>query len=100
MSDSATPWTAAYQAPLPMGFSKPGLSGIGNSNRQTLKAEVLVLGSMDHLTEVGRLFSGLWENSDICCVCAPGCHGGSDGGESTCKPGVLQSMGCKELDTT
>lgn len=37
----------------------PGSSGIGSRNRQTPQAEVLVLGSVDHLTEVGRLFSGL-----------------------------------------
>lgn len=36
-------------------YPTPSLSGVGNSNRQAPKAEVLILGSMDHLTEVGRL---------------------------------------------
>ena len=54
----ATPWTAAYQAPPPMGFSKQEYwSGVPSDSANGIKVRIFEMGQLSWIIQVGPMYS-------------------------------------------
>ena len=84
----ATPWTAAYQAPLPMGFSRQEYwSGVPLPSPWYILLQIKQITNKDLLCSTGnstqysvmihmrkeskRLYIGTWLNDSLCCTPEP-----------------------------
>ena len=54
----ATPWTAAYQAPPPMGFSRQEYwSGVPRDSANGIKVRIFEMGQLSWIIQVGPMYS-------------------------------------------